>query len=168
VKRLYAARQSMKERMFEVFSDDLKNRRPSHNEAFADEVRARLRPFAAEEWGIVSAFVYDLEPNFRQDDETWLQNRRQFDESSYRRRQYIIEQTGTQHMVGYGAIEQTVFRPRYRLFLAAEPTALRAGVGDLLLDRLMDDLREAGTIKVWHRNYAQRTEVLDFLAARGF
>jgi GNAT superfamily N-acetyltransferase len=54
------------------------------------------------------------------------------------------------------------------LFLAAEAEALRAGVGDLLLERLMDDLREAGAIKVWHRNYAQRTEVLEFLAARGF
>jgi len=41
-------------------------------------------------------------------------------------------------------------------------------VGDLLLDRLLDDLREAGAIKVWHRTYAQRTEVLDFLAMRGF
>ncbi|MFN7949888.1 MAG: GNAT family N-acetyltransferase [Blastocatellia bacterium] len=168
VKRLYAARQRMKEMMIEMFSDDLKTRRPSRNDAFADAVSARLRPFAAAEWGLVSAFVYGLEPDFRQDEETWLQNRQQFDESRYRRRQYIAEQAGTQQMVGYGAIEQTIFLPRYRLFLAAEPEALRAGVGDVLLDQLLEDLRAAGAIKVWHRNYAQRTEVLDFLAARGF
>jgi RNA polymerase sigma factor (sigma-70 family) len=168
VKRLYAARQRMKERMMEMFSDDLKTRRPSRDEAFADAVCARLRPFAAEEWGHVSAFVYGLEPDFRQDDETWLQNRQEFDESRYHRRQCLAEQAGTEQMVGYGAIEQTIFLPRYRLFLAAEPEALRTGVGDLLLDRLLDDLREAGAIKVWHRNYAQRTEVLDFLVARGF
>jgi RimJ/RimL family protein N-acetyltransferase len=71
-------------------------------------------------------------------------------------------------MLGYGAIEQTIFLPRYRLFLAAEPDPLTAGVGDLLVDQLMEDLREAGAIKVWHRNYAQRTEILDFLVARGF
>src|SRR5262245_24140844 len=119
VKRLYAARQRMKERMIEMFSDDLKTRRPSRSEAFADAVSARLRPFAAEEWGLVSAFVYGLEPDFRQDDETWLQKRRQFDESRYRRRQYIAEQAGTQQLVGYGAIEQTIFLPRYRMLLAA-------------------------------------------------
>jgi GNAT superfamily N-acetyltransferase len=168
VKRLYAARRRMKEMMIEMFSDDLKTRRPSRDEAFADAVSARLRPFAAEEWGLVGAFVYGLEPDFRQDEETWLQNRRRFDESRYRRRQYIAEQAGVEQMLGYGAVEQTIFLPRYRLFLAAEPDVLRAGVGDLLLDRLADDLREAGAIKVWHRNYAQRTEVLEFLAARGF
>jgi GNAT superfamily N-acetyltransferase len=172
VKRLHSARRRMREMMVEMFSDDLKSRRPSRNEAFADAVSARLRPFAPEEWGFVSAFVYGLEADFRQDEETWLHNRRQFDENHYRRRQYIVERAGTERMpermIGYGAIEQTIYLPRYRLFLAAEAEALRAGVGDLLLERLMDDLREAGAIKVWHRNYAQRTEVLDFLAARGF
>jgi len=172
VKRLHSARRRMKEMMIEMFSDDLKRRRPSRNEAFADAVSARLRPFAAGEWGFVCAFVYSLEADFRQDEETWLHNRRQFDENRYRRRQYVVERAETEQMpeqmIGYGAIEQTIFLPRYRLFLAAEPEALRVGVGDLLLDRLMDDLREAGAIKVWHRNYAQRTEVLEFLAARGF
>jgi len=162
----------MKEMMIEMFSDDLKSRRPSRDEAFADAVSARLRPFAAEEWGLVGAFVYGLEADFRQDEEIWLHNRRQFDEKRYRRRQYVVERAGTERipeqMIGYGAIEQSIFLPRYRLFLAAEAEALRAGVGDLLLDRLMDDLREAGAIKVWHRNYAQRAEVLEFLAARGF
>ena len=172
VKRLHSARRRLKEMMIEMFSDDLKSRRPSRNEAFADAVNARLRPFAAEEWGLVGAFVYGLEADFRQDEETWLHNRRQFDENRYRRRQYVVERAGTERiperMIGYGGIEQTIFLPKYRLFLAAEAEALRAGVGDLLLDRLMNDLREAGAIKVWHRNYAQRTEVLEFLAARGF
>lgn len=176
VKRLHAARRRLrellKERMIEMFKDDLQAHRPSRNEAFADEVSARLRPFAAAEWGLVSAFVYGLEPDFRQDDEMWLHNRRQFDESRYRRRQYLAEHVATGallgRMLGYGAIEQTLFLPRYRLFLAAEPDGLQGGVGDLLLDRLLTDLRAAGALKVWHRNYARRTEVLDFLSARGF
>jgi GNAT superfamily N-acetyltransferase len=50
----------------------------------------------------------------------------------------------------------------------AEPEWLRAGVGDLLLDQLTSDLREMNAIVVWHRNYAQLTGVLDFLAERGF
>jgi RNA polymerase sigma factor (sigma-70 family) len=168
VKRLHSARRRMKERLFEMFSDDLHTRRPSRDGTFANAVSARLRPFAAEEWEHVSAFVYGLETDFRQDEEAWLNNRRRFDETRYRRRQYVAEHAGTGQMLGYGAIEQSIFLPRYRLFLAAEPEPLIAGVGDLLVDQLTGDLREAGAIKVWHRNYAQRTEILDFLVARGF
>jgi RNA polymerase sigma factor (sigma-70 family) len=168
VKRLHSARRRMKGRLFEMFSDDLKTRRPSRDSTFADAVCARLRPFTAEDWDLVSAFVYGLETDFRQDDEAWLKNRRQFDETRYHRRQYVAEHAGTERMLGYGAIEQTIFLPRYRLFLAAEPENLSAGVGDLLVDQLARDLREAGAIKVWHRNYAQRTDLLDFLVARGF
>jgi len=168
VKRLHSARRRLKGRMLEMFRDNLHEHRPSHSEAFAEQVNARLRPFAAADWELVSAFVYGLAPDFRQDDEAWLRNRRQFDETRYTRRQYVAEHAGTGEVVGYGSIEQTIFLPRYRLFLFAEPEWLRAGAGDLLLDRLMDDLREAGALTVWHRNYAQLTEVLGFLTERGF
>ncbi len=168
VKRLYSARQRLKGRMLDMFRDDLKSHRPSRDESFAEEVSSRLRPFAAEDWEPVSAFVYNLAPDFRQDDEAWLRNRRQFDESRYKRRQYIAEHDETGEMLGYGSIEQTIYLPRYRLFLFAEPRWLQAGVGELLLNRLTDDLREAGAILVWHRNYAEQTAVLEFLTERGF
>lgn len=168
VKRLYSARRRLKERMLEMFKDDLREHRPSRSPDFAEQVHARLRPFAECDWKTVSGFVYGLEPDFRQDDEAWLRNRQKFDETRYQRRQYVAEHAGNGKIVGYGSIEQTIFLPKYRLFLFAEPHWLRAGVGDLLLDQLMTDLREAGAISVWHRNYSRLGEVLSFLAERGF
>lgn len=168
VKRLYSARQRLKQRMIEMFKDDLQQNRPSRNETFAEQVRARLRPYSGPDWEPISSFVYGLVPDFRQDDEAWLRNRQQFDETRYTRRQYFAEHANTGVILGYGSIEQTIFRPKYRLFLMSEPKWLQAGVGDLLLDQLMNDLVEAGAITVWHRNYAHGTEVLDFLVDRGF
>jgi len=167
VKRLYSARQRLKRGMLKMIEDDLQSRRPSRSDAFAERVRARLRPFAEQDWGPVTA-LYGLEPDYRADNEVWLRNRQQFDESRYVRRHYVAEHAVTKQILGYGSIEQTIFRPRFRLFLMAEPEWLRAGVGDLLLDQLTRDLRELNAILVWHRNYARLTGVLGFLAERGF
>lgn len=168
VKRLYSARQRLKQGMIEMLEDDLQKHRPSRNDSFAEQVSARLRPYVEGDWEPISAFVYGLTPDFRQDEEAWLHNRKEFDESEYTRRQYVAEHFDTGQILGYGSIEQTVFRPKYRLFLMAEPQLLRAGVGDLLLDQLMKDLDEAGAITVWNRNYSHQAEVLEFLTQRGF
>jgi len=167
-KRLYSARQRLKERMIEMYQDDLQEHRPSRDEAFANQVKAQLRPFAEQDWEPITALAYTLEPDFRADNDLWLRNRRQFDEARYVRRHYVAEHAETRQILGYGSIEQTIFLPRYRLFLVVDPKWLRNGVGDLLLNRLMDDLREVNAITVWHRNYAQLTDLLAFLAERGF
>jgi mycothiol synthase len=168
VKRLYFARQRLKERMFEMFKDELQTHRPSRNKAFAEEVQARLRPFAEADWDPVATLAYGLEPNLRADDEVWLRNRRQFDETRYVRRQYVAEHADSGQLLGYGSIEQTNFLPKYRLFLLIDPIWLRAGVGDLLLDQLMTDLRAANAIAVWHRNFVEQADILSFLEERGF
>jgi hypothetical protein len=78
-----------------MFKDELQSHRPSLNDAFAEEVQARLRPFADSDWETITAFAYGLEPNYRADDEAWLRNRRQFDEARYVRRQYLAEHAET-------------------------------------------------------------------------
>ena len=168
VKRLYSARRRLKQRMIGMFKDDLQKHKPSRSDAFAEQLCARLRAYSGTDWEEVSAFVYGLAPDFRQDEEAWLHNRKQFDETRYTRRQYVAEHFDTGQIVGYGSIEQTIFLPKYRLFLVAEPRWLKAGVGDLLLDQLTKDLNEAGAITVWHRNYSTQTEALDYLMQRGF
>jgi RNA polymerase sigma factor (sigma-70 family) len=170
VKRLYSARQRLKQilQRIEMIRDEFQQHRPSRNDAFAEQVNARLRPFAATDWQTIPPFVYGLAPDFRQDEEVWLRNRQQFDEARYTRRQYVVEHAETGQLIGYGSIEQTIFLPQYRLSLFAAPEWLRAGIGDLLLDQLLHDLRAADAIAVWHRNYAQAAEVLNFLAQRGF
>jgi RNA polymerase sigma factor (sigma-70 family) len=173
VKRLYTARQRLKKTLqrLEMIPDELQTYRPSRNAAFAEQVSARLRPFAADDWASIPRFVYGLAPDYRADEEMWLRNRQQFNEARFTRRQYVVEHAETRQLIGYGSIEQTIFLPQYRLFLFAAPEWLRAGVGDLLLDRLLDDLRAANAIAVWHRGFspgAQLTEVFDLLAKRGF
>lgn len=170
VKRLYNARQRLKKNLqrLDMIRDEFQPHRPSRNEAFAEQANARLRPFADADWQTIPPFVYHLVPDSRQDEEVWLRNRQQFDESRYTRRQYVVEHAETKQLIGYGSIEQTIFLPQYRLFLFAAPEWLQVGVGDLLLDRLAEDLRAAQAIAVWHRNFAQSTAVLDFLAPRGF
>lgn len=167
-RRLHTARRRLKQRMIDMLKDDLEQHRPSRNESFVEQVSARLRPFVEQDWGHLSALAYDLEPDYRADDEAWLSARRQFDEARYLRRHYVAEHAGTKQILGYGVIEQSIFHPNYRLFLLANAKWLRAGVGDLLFDRLMKDLREANAITVWARSYVSQTALLAFLAARGF
>src|SRR5262252_409333 len=57
VKRLYSARQRLKERFLEMFKDDLQSHRPSRDDSFAEQVNARLRPFADRDWELISRFV---------------------------------------------------------------------------------------------------------------
>lgn len=170
VKRMYAARQRLKKTLqrLEMIPDELQTHRPSRDAAFAEQVNARLRPFAETDWALIPRFVSGLAPDYRADEEVWLRHRQQFDEARFTRRQYVVEHAETGQLIGYGSIEQTIFLPQYRLFLFAAPEWLRAGVGDLLLERLLDDLRAAGAIAVWHRNFAPLTEVFDLLAKRGF
>src|SRR5262249_5741353 len=68
----------------------------------------------------------------------------------------------------YGAVEQSVYLPKYRLVLVSNPQWLKRGVGDLLLERLMEDLREAQAITVSCRQYASETELLKLLESCGF
>jgi RNA polymerase sigma factor (sigma-70 family) len=167
-KRLFSARRRLKQELIGMLKDNLRRHRPSRHRDFADEVRARLRPFAERDWETVSSIVYAVEPDFRGDDDGWLRDRKRFDETRYVRRHYVGEHAETGQILGYGSIEQTIFLPKYRLFLAVAPQYLRSGVGDLLLDRLMEDLREVNAIAVLHRNYSQLTDRLDFLKERGF
>jgi GNAT superfamily N-acetyltransferase len=167
-KRLFSARQRLKERMLEMFKDDLRDRRPSRNNVFADEVNAKLRPFGEHDWMPITELAYSLEPDFRAQNDLWLRNRQQFDETLYHRRHYVAEHADTQALLGYGSIEQSIFLPNYRLFLIVDPKWLCRGVGDLLLDRLMADLRELDAITVWHRNYVHLSHIDSFLEERGF
>lgn len=167
VKRLYAARQRLKG-MLDMVKDDLHWHRPSRNEDFAQRVAARLRLPLEADWQTVLAIAHGLETDYRANDDAWLRRRQQFDERRFQRRHYIAEHAETGELIGYGAIEQTIFLPSYQLHLIVEPQWLRAGVGDLLHDQLMNDLRECNAITVWHRNYAPVTDTIDFLTARGF
>ena len=167
-KRLFSARRRLKRELVSMFKEDLQQHRPSRHEAFADQVQARLRLFTEPDWETVTSIAYRIEPGLRGDPENWLRSHGRFDESRYTRRRYVAQHAVSGQLLGYGAIEQTIFLPRYRLLLAVAPEHLQAGVGDLLLDRLTEDLREVNAISVWYRNDARLTATPEFLKARGF
>ena len=168
-KRLHSARRRLKESAaFEMLRDDLRLRRPSRDETFADRVEARLRPTGSGDWASVAAIAPAADVGDAAGGELWLRQRKEFDESRYFRRHYVAEHEETGQLLGYGSVEQTVYLPRYRLILVVGPQWLRRGVGDLLLDRLTNDLREAGAVTVTFRDYESTSEVQAFLKERGF
>lgn len=168
VKRLYAARQKLKVKLMNELKEKLNEHRPSRGRKFTDRVLTRLRPLDNSDWKTIAQLAGTLEPDFRSENDLWMQARQNFDESRFHRSQYVVEHAETEEILGYGAIEQTVFLPKYRLFLIIAPENLKNGAGDLLLNRLISDLQAAGAISVWHRNYAHLSETLDFLIDRGF
>jgi GNAT superfamily N-acetyltransferase len=167
-KRLYSARQRLKSKVVERFKSDLQQQRPSRDASFSDEVITKLRPFHDPDWPNVSAIALARAANDAPSHEFWLRGRQKFDDSRYFRRHYVVENAEGKQIIAYGAVEQTVYRPKYRLLLLADPQWLKQGVGDLLLDQLMEDLREAQSITVSCRQYASETELVKLLESRGF
>jgi RNA polymerase sigma-70 factor (ECF subfamily) len=166
-KRLYTARQRLKETV-DVFKDKLQQQRPSRDRTFADRVAARLRPMSKTDWPPVKTMAYGREEADAAGNELWLHRRQNFDAANYVRRQYVAEDPAAKQILGFGAIEQTIYLPRYRLFIVTDPRWLKAGIADLLLDRLLTDLEEAGAVTVSCREYASQVELIAFLTNRGF
>ena len=98
----------------------------------------------------------------------WFHRRQNFDEAQYVRRQYVAEDAKARQILGFGSIEQSIYLPKYRLFIVTDPRWLKLGVGGLLLDRLMNDLKGANAVTVSCKEYASQTELLAFLNSRGF
>jgi len=165
-KRLYSARQRLKVSV-ELFKGDLQQQRPSRDARFANELNTKLRPFHDPDWPTVSAIASARAGTDARDYEFWVNRRQKFDESRYFRRQYVVENERKQ-IIAYGAVEQTIYLPKYRLTLLSDPQWLKCGAGDLLLDRLTSDLVEAKAIIVSCRQYASEIELVELLKSRGF
>jgi len=166
-KRLYTARQRLKESV-EVFKDNLQNQRPSRDRTFSDRVSASLRPLISRDWLPIKTMAYAREQTDVPGNDLWLHRRQNFDEARYVRKQYVAEDANSGQILGFGSIEQSIYLPRYRLFIVTDPRWLKLGVGDLLLQRLMNDLREANAVTVLCREYASQTDLLAFLKDRAF
>src|SRR5689334_1611171 len=167
-KRLYSARQRLKGSVVELFKGDLQQQRPSRNEKFATEVNTKLRPFHDPDWPTVNAIASARAGTDAGSYESWVNRRKKFDESRYFRRQYVVEDERAKQIIAYGAVEQTVYLPKYRLSLLSDPVWLKRGAGELLLDRLLSDAVEAKAITVSCRQYASEIELVDLLQSRGF
>lgn len=167
-KRLYSARRRLKGNVVDLVKDDLHKQRPSRDNHFSNQVNTKLRVFHDPDWPTVSAIASARAGKDTTGHELWLSRRQNFDESRYFRSHYVVENARTKQIIAYGAVEQSIYLPRYRLFLLTNPYWLKRGVGSLLLDRLTEDLREAKAVTVSCRQYASEIELIDFLKSRGF
>jgi RNA polymerase sigma factor (sigma-70 family) len=167
-KRLYSARQRLKDSVVELVKDDLRQKRPSRNRSFSNKVNTKLRAFHDPDWRPVSAIASARAGSDTSAYELWLNRRQEFDESRYFRRHYVVESASASQIIAYGAVEQSIYLPRYRLFLLSDSQWFKQGVGELLLDRLMNDLGEAQAITVSCRQYASELELITLLKSRGF
>jgi RNA polymerase sigma factor (sigma-70 family) len=167
-KRLYSARQRLKGSVVELFKGDLQQQRPSRNEKFATEVNTKLRPFHDPDWPTVTAIASARAGADARSYESWVNRRNAFDESRYFRRQYVVENERNKQITAYGAVEQTVYLPKYRLLLLSDPEWLKRGAGEMLLDRLLSDAVDAKAITVSCRQYASEIDLVNLLHSRGF
>ena len=165
-KRLYTARETLKGKMADLVRDDFAKRRPSRNKDFSNEVNTRLRPLSKNDWTSITRMAIASFPHDRLGKELWLSRRQAFADSKYIRRQYVAEDR--RRILAYGAIEQSIYLPRYQLLLVASPAKLREGVGDLLLDQLLKDLQDAKAITVSCHERSSNAEVISLLTQRGF
>ena len=167
-KRLYSARQRLKGSIVDLVKDDLRKQRPSRDTKFSNHVNTKLRAFNDPDWPTVSAIASARAGKDTPGYELWLTRRQKFDETRYFRRQYVAENARTKQIIAYGAVEQSIYLPKYRLHLLSDPQWIKQGVGELLFDRLLNDLREAGAVTVSCRQYAAEIELVEFLKSRGF
>lgn len=167
-KRLYSARQRLKGSVVELFKGDLQQQRPSRNTKFVEEVNTKLRPFHDPDLPTVTAIALARAGTDARSFEFWANRREKFDESRYFRRQYVVEDESTKQIIAYGAVEQTVYLPKYRLVLLSDPQWLTRGARVVLLDRLLSDAVEAKAITVSCRQYASEVELVNLLESRGF
>src|SRR5437016_1517431 len=166
-KRLHTARQRLKESV-ELFKDNLQSQRPSRDRTFSDRVNASLRPLISKDWLPIMRMAYARQQSDVPGNDLWLHRRQNFNEAKYVRRQYVAEDATAGQILGFGSIEQSIYLPKYRLFIVTDPRWLKLGVGDLLLERLMIDLKDANAVTVSCREYASQIELLAFLKSRGF
>lgn len=95
----------------------------------------------------------------------WLEYRKQF---TGQRRHYVVEETPTGPVVGYGAIEEGPEPGVFRLFVVMDPALLRTETGDLVYDRLVADLADLKARGAWVREYANDRAILAFFRRKGF
>jgi N-acetylglutamate synthase-like GNAT family acetyltransferase len=126
-----------------------------------------LRPFQPGDWGVLLELANQAVPFAPEDNQEWLRQRRDFDESARTRRQYLALRRNTP--IGYGCLEQqSEGMKRLRTFVVCHPDYLRGEVGSRLFDRLLRDAARRGATHLWAREFQQDEPIRHFFTERSF
>ena len=96
--------------------------------------------------------------------EEWHHNRRYFDPAYGAQQQFVAVDEESDAILGYGAIESS---PEFRVFVVTLPESIPT-VGELLYERALTLLGEAGAERVWFTEYATDSALLTFARSHGF
>jgi hypothetical protein len=130
-------------------------------------MNAHLREPTNEDWPAVLRAANASLPWRLEGNQEWLDNRRNFDEVTYQRRHYVVVDSASSNIVGYGAIEGGSAPGRYRVFVVMDAQLLPSA-GEVLYQRLHEELRALGDATAWVREEARDKNVLDFFRGHGF
>lgn len=123
-----------------------------------------LRVPTDDDWDSILALAHAAIPWDSEGNEEWLHNRRTFPN---RRLHYLVEdEIGA--IRGYGAAEEGPDKDIYRVFLVMSAEDLQGDPGDIVFDRLVDDLAKLGARGLWAREYAEDQTIRTDLERRGF
>ena len=126
-----------------------------------------LQPFREEDWDTLLELANQAVPFAPHQNAEWLNYRKAFDESKFKRRHYIA--TDKARHIGYGCLEQQNDDPKgLRIFVVCHPDNLGKEVGAVLYDKLLQDAKEMGAEHLWAREYQADEPLRDFFLKHGF
>ena len=127
----------------------------------------RLRQPIESDWKPILDVVNLIVPGDDTENQSWVENRRNFDEDALRRRHYTVEENG--HVVGYGYVEETETEPGwFRVHICLPNERLTDPVAHDLHAKLWESLQDSDATGAWARDWSTLTEVADYFQRLGY
>lgn len=131
-------------------------------------MKSQVRPAKGNDWLAILAVLDQVQPDSKEANREWWQERQRFDVRIYRRCHYVAEVTrssGAASLIAYAGIEESEPK-QFRLFLVMEREQL-GDLGEKLYMGLMKDLSGLGATLVTASEPIY-SPVCDFLRNKGF
>jgi hypothetical protein len=130
-------------------------------------MKIELREPQSKDWPAILAAANASLPWQTDGNQQWLQFRMQFDSVKFPRRHYVAVDSSSGKIVGYGSIEGGETPGRFRVFVVMDAQLL-ADVGEIIYQRLRNDLSELNAEHAWVREEVRDVKLLAFFENHGF
>lgn len=124
-----------------------------------------LRLPAPDDWSAILQLAFGAVPWDAEGNPEWVNNRKNF---SGLRRHFVVEDDTDSTPIGYGSIEESPETGIFRMFVVMSGENLNGLAGDMIYDRLFEELLALNAHGIWAREYASDTAIQNFFAKKGF